>query len=330
MTTLANARFDVLVVGSPCVDLVFSGLPHWPVLGQEMYVPGFAISVGAIFNVAATLSRLGLRVGLLCEVGNDLFSRYILGEIERAGISRDLIFERDYPLRSVSVCLPYNGERGFVSYADANWENEGPAGEQLSAEQHTGSEAAARGLASDMQVALEGATCKAAFLYIYPKMHLVLETLSQRGIPIFLDAGWSLSTLTDRCFAELARFGHYFMPNQAEATIITGQQDPAEAARALEQIGPTPIVKVGASGVIACQHGELVYSPALPVEKVVDTTGAGDAFDAGFVYGILQGYTFLDALRCGTICGSLSTTAMTGTAAVPTAAELERIRADLA
>ena len=323
---MAQARFDVLVTGSPCVDLVFSGLPHWPVLGQEMYVSDFAISVGAIFNTAAALSRLGLRVGLLCELGNDLFSRYMLEEIERAGISCELIFLRDYPLRAVSVCLPYEGERGFISFADPGRDSSGPAGELLSSEQHTGGEAAAHGFAPDMLAALEHVGCEAAFLYVYPKMRRVLETLSRSETTIFLDAGWSLSTLTDSCFAELARHGDYFMPNLAEAKLITGKQEALEAVRTLAQIGPTAIVKMGADGVIACHNDELVRCSALPVERVVDTTGAGDAFNAGFIYGTLQGYSLPDALRCGAICGSLSTTAMTGTAAVPTAEELEQLR----
>lgn len=325
---LANTHFDVLVIGSPCVDLVFSGLPHWPVLGQEMYVPGFAISVGAIFNTAATLSRLGLRVGLLCEVGNDLFSRYMLEEIERVGISRELIFVRDYPLLEVSVCLPFEGERGFISYADASRSNGSPAGEVLSAEQHTGGEAAAHGFALDMLAALEHVRCEAAFLYVFPKLRPVLEFLSQREQLIFLDAGWSQNTLTSSSFARLIGLGHYFMPNQAEASMITSKDDPKEAARHLAEAGPTAIIKVGADGVLACRNGEMFACPAFPISQVVDTTGAGDAFDAGFIYGTLNGYAFPDALRCGTICGSLSTTAMTGTAAVPTAAELEKLRAE--
>ncbi|HEX7733799.1 MAG TPA: PfkB family carbohydrate kinase [Ktedonobacteraceae bacterium] len=327
---MAKTHFDVVVIGSPCVDLVFSGLPHWPVLGQEMYVSDFALSVGAVFNTAATLSRLGLSVGLLCEVGNDLFSRYIVDEVERAGISRELIFVREYPLRSVSVCLPYQGERGFVSYVDPNQGSAGPAGGYFSAEQHTGGEAAAHDFSVDTLTRLENVTWDAAFLYLYPNMRPALELLSQRVGTIFLDAGWSVNTLTDSSFAELARFGHYFMPNQAEAAMITGQQDPREALRVLAQFGPTALIKVGAEGVIARRAGELVSCPALPVERVIDTTGAGDAFDGGFIYGILRGYSFLDALRCGIICGSLSTTALTGTAAVPTAAELERIRVQLA
>ena len=117
---LKKPHFDVLVIGSPCVDMVFSGMPHWPISGQEMYVDSFAISVGAIFNTAATLTRLGMRVGLLCEVGNDFFSRYILEEIDKAGICRDLVLVRDYPVRAVSVCIAHDGERGFVSYADTH------------------------------------------------------------------------------------------------------------------------------------------------------------------------------------------------------------------
>jgi sugar/nucleoside kinase (ribokinase family) len=93
-------------------------MPHWPVLGQEMYVANFAISVGAVFNTAATLARLGMRVGILCELGNDFASRFILEEIEKAGICSDFILMRDYPLRTETVSLAYEGERGFVSYAD--------------------------------------------------------------------------------------------------------------------------------------------------------------------------------------------------------------------
>ncbi|HEV2656718.1 MAG TPA: PfkB family carbohydrate kinase, partial [Ktedonobacteraceae bacterium] len=108
---------------------------------------------------------------------------------------------------------------------------------------------------------------------------------------------------------------------------ITGAATPEEAACLLASNVPTVVVTVGPRGALACRQGQLTRCPAHPLHKeVVDTTGAGDAFDGGFIYGILKGYPLLDALRCGTICGSLSTTALTGTAAVPTAGELERLR----
>lgn len=323
---MTRTHFDVLVTGSPCVDLVFSGLPHWPAPGQEVYVSDFAISAGAIFNTAAALSRLGLHVGLLCELGNDLFSRYMLEEIERAGISTDLLFRRNYPLRSISVCLPYEGERGFISFADAISARLRPAHNTPPAPQPAD---ARDSFAPDMLAALDRVRYEAAFLYVYPDMRPVLDILSQRATPIFLDAGWSLNTLTSHGLHDLVRHGHYFLPNQAEASLITGTQNPEEAVRALAQLGPTAVMKLGAAGAIACRQNKLFHCPALPIERVVDTTGAGDAFNAGFIYGTLQGYELPDALRCGTICGSLSTTAMTGTAAVPGAADLERLRLTL-
>src|SRR5579872_3900400 len=96
-------HYDVLVIGTPCVDLIFGGLPNWPVPGQEMYVEQFAIGVGGIFNTAATLSRLGLRVALLTELGNDFFSKFMFDELAKASISRDLVIVRDLPMFSLSV-----------------------------------------------------------------------------------------------------------------------------------------------------------------------------------------------------------------------------------
>jgi len=314
---LTRTHFDVLVIGSPCVDLVLSGLPHWPVPGQELYVSDFAINAGAIFNTAAALSRLGLRVGLLCELGNDLFSRYLREEIERAGISGDLLFLRDYPLRAISVCLPYAGERSFISFADAV-----PVRPHLLSPAHDS-------LRPDMLTALQQVSCKAAFLYVYPAIQPALDMLHQQATAIFLDVGWSLQTLTTPQLAQLTRHAHSFLPNQAEASLITGKQNPREAVYALAQFGPTAVIKMGAEGAIALWQNQVFHCPALPIAEVVDTTGAGDAFNAGFIYGTLQGYPLPDVLRCATICGSLSTSALTGTAAVPNAADLERIRLTL-
>lgn len=309
-------RFDVLVVGSACVDLVFSGLPHWPILGQEIYVDQFAISVGAIFNTAATLSRLGLQVGLLTELGNDFCSRFIFEELGKAGISRELIVSHDYPLRSLSVCIAHDGERGFVSYSDKR-----VSGTAAGA----GSGHPSPFLSQKLQQALEVYDFDAAFMYANPGKLPYLTLLQEHRpeIKVFFDTGWGAECLSDQEMCAVIRRGDYIMPNQAEAMVMTGAQSVEEAAVALTALVPTTIVKVGARGVIACQQGELTHCPAYPIKEVVDTTGAGDAFNGGFIYGILKGYPLAQALRCGTICGSLSTTALSGTATVPTAEQLE-------
>ena len=305
-------------------------MPHWPIPGQEMYVDSFAISVGAIFNTAATLTRLGLRVGLLCELGNDFFSRYILEEIDKADICRDLVFVRDYPVRAVSVCLAHEGERGFVSYADTHAGMVKHMFEILHSANNPGAGQDTQFLSQSLRQSLDDYQFDAAFLYAYPQMSPILEMLADReGLPIFLDVGWYPDDLDRSRMSSIIRYGSYFMPNQLEASRITGAPTAEDAARQLAELVPTAIVKVGARGVVACHEGQLISCPALPIEHVVDTTGAGDAFNGGFIYGILQGYSLADALTCGTICGSLSTTALSGTAAVPTSEELERIRLSL-
>ena len=145
-------------------------------------------------------------------------------------------------------------------------------------------------------------------------------------LPIFLDAGWYAEVVSHERIEEIGSYATYFMPNQLESELITGEQSEEEAVTRLAELVPTAVVKVGPRGVLACRQGQLFACPALPIENVVDTTGAGDAFNGGFIYGILRGYALPDALRCGIICGSLSTSALGGTAAVPSADELERIR----
>ena len=322
----ARKSFDVVVIGAPSVDLVFSDMPHWPAPGKEMYVPGFGIGAGAAFNTAATLSRLGLRVGLLSELGNDFFSRYILEEIDRVGISRDLLLLRERPLRTISVCLAHEGERGFVSFTDAQDE----PGEQRtlldSSVNHVPGAQPSALSNNELHRLLDGCDFRAAFLYALPTISPLLDILEAHNARIFFDTGWDPQVLSDPRLPSVIRRGDGIMPNQIEAEYLTKSAGPEEAVRALAELVPTAIVKVGSAGVIACQRGELRRCPAFPVERVVDTTGAGDAFNAGFIYGTLKGYLLEEALCCGTICGSLSTTAITGTAAVPSADELERLR----
>jgi len=166
----------------------------------------------------------------------------------------------------------------------------------------------------------------AVFMYVHPEIHPLLDILTDKRAKIFFDTGWHPEILRDPRLPAVLRRGYAVLPNQIEAECMTGAQSAEEAARRLAAFLPVAVVKVGERGVLACQDGELISVQAFPIQKVVDTTGAGDAFNAGFIYGTLKGYPLAEALRCGTICGSLSTTAITGTAAVPTAQELEQLR----
>src|SRR5579875_2121534 len=170
-------EFDVLIIGNPCVDLIFSGLPHWPAPGKEVYATRFAIGAGAVFNTAAALSRLGLRVALLGELGNDCLSRYLLEEMRRAGICCDLVRQRDQRLAAVSVALVHDGERGFVSYVERPVAP--VAAESASPEVENATTLVTELLPplslAELQALLERYRWRAAFLHLHPALGPVLE-----------------------------------------------------------------------------------------------------------------------------------------------------------
>jgi sugar/nucleoside kinase (ribokinase family) len=105
--------------------------------------------------------------------------------------------------------------------------------------------------------------------------------------------------------------------------LITGEDDFTKAVDLLSEQVPTLAVKLGVQGGLARRGKESVNAPILPV-KVVDTTGAGDSFNAGFLYGYLNNFSLKDSLVLACVCGSLSTRAAGGTAAQPTLEEALR------
>jgi sugar/nucleoside kinase (ribokinase family) len=97
---------------------------------------------------------------------------------------------------------------------------------------------------------------------------------------------------------------------------LSGTSTLEAAVQILSQKSQIVVIKCGRDGALASQGDKTVHAPALPVQ-VVDTVGAGDSFDAGFLYGWLNGWTIEKSLRLGVACGSLSTQAAGGTDAQP-------------
>jgi sugar/nucleoside kinase (ribokinase family) len=109
-----------------------------------------------------------------------------------------------------------------------------------------------------------------------------------------------------------------------ELAAIAGSRDPVEGMRRLANGRTRVVAKLGAEGAMTLEEGEVVHVPAFPV-KTVDTTGAGDSFNAGFLHRWLQGAPVLDCLRLGAACGALSTLGLGGTGAQPTLEEAEAL-----
>jgi sugar/nucleoside kinase (ribokinase family) len=295
---LERPVIDVLAQGRCSVDLTFLGLPHLPRLGEDYYVSGFGINPGAGFINVASLRRLGLRVGLATDLGTDLFSRYILERFRAEDIDETFVRIQDRDLTVLTVGLSFPPDRTFIT-----WEEQDVFG--------------SRGvLIEDLRRYRVGCL----FSHVAFTADVYAEAREQ-GIPICIDSFWDREFLTSAAAQAAIAQADAFLPNQVEACTITGTTTAEAALAALAPRCPMVAIKLGAAGVIGSFQGRCYRVPALPVE-VIDTTGAGDNFDGGFIYGLVRGLPFEECLRCAVVAGSLSTRRAGGVAASPTVDEL--------
>jgi len=298
------SRFDVIVLGDYYLDLIFTGLPQFPELGKEIVGTGFDMLPGGAYNASVAMHRLGLKVGWAADFGDDEFSRFVLERAQAEGLSDDLFIRHRRPLRRITVAASYPSDRAFITYCDPE-----PA-----------APAALKALA----------TASARVVYVagvyYGKLFDAGNALVRaKRMKLVMDGNSGDEvTLANPAVRKTISSVDIFLPNAAEARRMTGQVDLDEAIRALAALGPLVVIKDGARGSRALADGQLSSAAAIPVTPV-DTTGAGDCFNAGFLKAWLDGRPLADCLRWGNIVGGLSITARGGTTQVITVADVERL-----
>src|SRR4051812_4393749 len=272
-----DADIDLLVVGDVNPDIVVSDADPRPAFGQaEREVESIRLTIGGSSSIVACgAARLGLRVSLVGAVGDDALGRLTLEAIAARGVDVSacrLIAGVD---TGATVVLAGGGDRAILTSSGALRELRAtdvpPALLAHSRHVHVGSFFLQPGLADGIPALFRAA--RAA------------------GATTSLDPNFDPAEAWDGGFAAAAREAGVLLPNATEALALAREDDPARAAtRLLGDTGArTVIVKLGAEGALgAAAGGEVVRVPAPPADPV-DTIGAGDAFDAGFLAGWLDG-----------------------------------------
>ena len=293
--TATEAAVDVFVVGDYCLDLVFTELPGFLEMGKEIVAGGFAMTPGGAYISAVALHRLGLRVAWAADFGDDDFSRFVLDQARAEGLDESLFVLHRGPLRRVTVAASYPHDRAFLAFYDPG--PRVPAG--------------ARALARVRpRVALIPGFFAGRLLQAGARL------AHARGTQVFMDANSNRPLrLEEPSVKEALACVDIFSANAREARQLTGADDPAEAAKRLGEYCAVTVVKAGQAGAYACREGRSLHAPAIRVSPV-DTTGAGDCFNAGFLRAWLDGRTLEECLRWGNIVGGLSTLGMGGTGRV--------------
>ncbi|GAA4246109.1 carbohydrate kinase family protein [Dactylosporangium darangshiense] len=301
-------RYDVLVVGDANPDLVLRGDVR-PRFGQQEQLLDAADLVlgGSAAITAAGCARLGLRTALLAAVGPDVFGTFTRERLAERGVDLLDPGSAGGTPTGLSVILSAPGDRAILTLP--------------------GTIPALRPADVTDELLATARHVHVASLFLQPALHEGLAGVFARarglGLTTSLDTNWDPSGRWTG-LAEILRETDVFLPNAAELLAVTGAAGVDEAAEGLAALGTTVVLKDGARGGRAWWNGNTAAAPGLAVD-VVDTTGAGDSFNAGFLAARLGGRDVPAAVAWAAAAGSLSTRAAGGTAAQATSADVEAV-----
>jgi len=298
-------RFDVVVVGELNPDLILSGNVV-PEFGQiEKLVDYATLTIGsssAIFACGA--ARLGLRVAFIGKIGKDEFGYFMRHSLEKFGIDTSGIVEDDELPTGLSIILSRGTDRAILTFPGTI-----PCFRYDEIRHDL--------LAQARHLHLGSYFIQKALQIDAPKL---LDLAHQYGLSVSLDTNYDPSGRWNEGIDILLQKVDIFLPNEFECLSISGKTNLDEAADYLGKEIRVLGVKLGDRGALL-RHNSIQYQEKSITVDVVDTVGAGDSFDAGFVYGYLAGWDPARILKFATICGSLSTRKAGGTAAQPTLEE---------
>lgn len=290
--------------GATNIDLLYENMPKIPDVGEEVYTDSFSLQLGG--GLPATLinlGRLGIDARIATELGNDMFSTYAKEQFEKNNVSPVNLYKgSDIPLNITSAIILKN-DRSFITYGKGSIEPDDKSKEEF------------YNIAKGAKICLMS---PGGFLDVYKK-------LKSEGTVMVLDMGWD-DNLTFEKYSELLSVADYYTPNQKEALKITGCNNAKDAAYALKKYFDKVVVKVDKDGCIGIDGDEYFFCPSLEQYKNVDSTGAGDAFLAGFTYGLFHDYNLKDCIEFGNITGGKAVTAVGALSAYVNEKELLEIK----
>lgn len=289
-----------LVVGELNVDGVFVGVRSFPRPGHEVLADDFSLELGSSSAIcAAGLAKLGNEVSFIAKVGPDLMGRFCLDQLKRLGIDASAVIVDPALKTGVTVAISA-ADRALLTYCGAISEL----------------------LAADVPLELlrrcGHVHVSSYFLQraLQPGLAELFGAARGLGLTTSLDPGYDPAERWSVDLVRLLTNVDVFLPNEVELASLTGTDNVESGLRSIDNGHTLTVVKLGTRGCAVLQPDGLFTVPAVSVAPV-DTTGAGDSFNAGFLHARLHGLPLKDCLRSGVICGGLSTQAPGGISGQP-------------
>ena len=303
VTPLPTKGNAFLVVGDLNVDLV-GQLPRLPGPDEEVAMSALAISAGGTAgNTAVALARLGVRAAVLSAVGSDVLGDMLVRMLAEEGVDARWCLRSSRPTGLCFAAVEPGGERRLLTHRGANRDL-------------TPADVADEALAWADAVHMTGVDPAVA--------EAVVHKARKAGRPLSFDPGNMMAAAHPDTVLRVGAAAWITFVSRTEARLLTGTTTPAAVARRLAGAGwRRTVLKLGEEGSVLLVDGEVgPHVPAFRV-PVVDTIGAGDAFDAGFLWACARGCELETCARYASAVAAMAIGAWGGQAGLPTAREVE-------
>ena len=306
-------RFDITIAGELNLVLILYGLPEQLVPERELIADGMMLTLGSSSAIVAhNASVLGSRVGFQSRIGDDQLGQIALERLKWGGVDVSQVRQvSSASTTGLTVILPHGSWRNILTYmgtiAELSWDD----------------------LDLDYLADSRHFHLSSYFLHraLRPRVSELFQFLKSKGLTISLDTN---DDPEDRWegFADVLKYVDVLLPNEREACKMAGTEDVELAIQRLSRQVPLVVVKLGPKGSLAQRGSERVTSRPVKVTPI-DTVGAGDSFDAGFLHEYVRGSDLAKCLATGNRTGALSTTRPGGTEAFRDVAHREGFFAEV-
>jgi sugar/nucleoside kinase (ribokinase family) len=293
-----DKKFDIVFIGELNIDLVLWNAPM-PEYEQEKLAEDMRFAMGSSTAITAfNFSAIGGRAGFIGKAGEDVFGDFMIAELSKGGVDPGGIVRHKNLKTGATIVLAnppkkalltYMGAMADLTIEDLNWDYIARARHL-----HIGGFFLQSGIRKDAWK--------------------IFEWAKEIGLTTSLDTNWDPENQWGDDLMQALTFTDIFFPNDDEALRIARTANLEDAIKFLSEKVNILAIKRGKEGAILKANGEVYRQKGIIVEAV-ETTGAGDSFNAGFLYQYLQHADWQQCLRWGNACGALAVTALGGSGA---------------
>ena len=305
-----NKKFDVIIVGELNVDLILNGIENTLQIGKEIFSRNMTLTLGSSSAIFANnLSRLGSKVTFIGRIGKDSFADVVTSSLAKSGVNINNLITSAENQTGITVALSYGEDRAMVTYPGAmsDLTQDDIKDEDLHKAQH---------LHVSSIFLQEG---------LLPNVHLLFQRAKSLGLTTSLDPQWDPHENWNVDLKALLPYVDIFLPNEIELKNIASADTVEKAVQNIKSFSNHIVVKRGIKGAILFYKNNQIEIPAFLNKEVVDTIGAGDSFNAGFIHAFIQKRSLEDCMKMGTIAGAINTTAAGGTKAFENIEQIKNI-----